>query len=63
MNDEPLNLAAKESGTRTKKNTAHAALEFGGDRLRLIGHLLDAPCALGVGPDIADRDVMRQARR
>jgi len=32
-------------------------------RRRRIEQLLDDPYALGVGPDIADPEVMRQARR
>jgi hypothetical protein len=32
-------------------------------QLRGIEQLLDDPYVLGVGPDIADAEVMRQARR
>ncbi|WP_322760028.1 hypothetical protein [Frankia sp. Cr2] len=32
-------------------------------RRRRIEQLLDDPYALGVGPDIADQEIMRQARR
>jgi Arc/MetJ family transcription regulator len=63
LNDEALELAARELGTTTKKDTVNAALEFVANRRRRIEQLLDDPYAFGVGPDIADEDVMRQARR
>ena len=63
LNDEALELAAKELGTTTKKDTVNAALEFVASRRRRIRQLLDDPYALGVGPDISDPDVMRAARR
>lgn len=63
VDDEALALAAKELGTTTKKDTVNAALEFVAHRRRRIEQLLDDPYALGVGPDISDPDIMRQARR
>ncbi len=63
LNDEALALAAKELGTTTKKDTVNAALEFVANRRRRIELLLDDPYALGLGPDIADPEIMRQARR
>jgi Arc/MetJ family transcription regulator len=63
LNDEALAAAAKELGTTTKKDTVNAALEFVANRRRRIEQLLDDPYALGVGADIGDADVMRQARR
>jgi Arc/MetJ family transcription regulator len=63
LNDEALALAARELGTSTKKDTVNAALEFVASRRRRIDQMLDDPYALGVGPDIADPEVMRQARR
>ena len=63
LNDEDLALAAKELGTATKKDTVNAALNFVATRRRRIEQLLNDPYALGVGPDIADPEVMRQARR
>jgi Arc/MetJ family transcription regulator len=63
LNDEALELAAKELGTATKKDTVNAALEFVAGRRRRIEELLDDPYALGVGPDIADAEIMRAARR
>jgi Arc/MetJ family transcription regulator len=63
LNDEALELAARELGTSTKKDTVNAALQFVASRRQRIEQLLDDPYALGVGPDIADAEVMRQARR
>lgn len=63
LDDEALELAAKELGTTTKKDTVNAALEFVASRRRRIEQLLDDPYALGVGHDIADAEIMRQARR
>ena len=63
LDDEALALAAKELGTTTKKDTVNAALEFVAERRRRIEQLLDDPYAFGVGPDITDAEVMRQARR
>ena len=63
LNDEALEQAARELGTTTKKDTVNAALQFVASRRRRIEQLLDDPYALGVGPDIADAEIMRQARR
>lgn len=63
LDDEALELAARELGTTTKKDTVNAALEFVAGRRRRIEQLLDDPYAFGVGPDIGDPDVMRSARR
>jgi len=63
LDDEALELAARELGTVTKKDTVNAALRFVGGRRRRIEQLLDSPLALGVGADIGDQEVMRQARR
>ncbi len=63
LDDEALALAAKELGTTTKKDTVNAALDFVAERRRRIEQLLDDPYAFGVGPDITDPEVMRQARR
>jgi hypothetical protein len=63
VSDEVLKPAPKELGTATKKDTADAALELVAGRCRSITQLLEDPHALGVGPDIADPEVMRQARR
>ena len=63
VDDEVLALAAKELGTVTKKDTVNAALAFVARRRERIEALLDDPYALGVGPDIDDPDIMREARR
>jgi len=63
LNDEDLALAAKEFGTTTERDTVNAALRFVASRRRRIEQLLNNPYALGVGPDITDPEVMRQARR
>ncbi len=63
LDDEALELAAKELGTTTKKDTVNAALEFVASRRRRIEQLLDDPYAFGVGPDITNPDIMRAARR
>lgn len=63
VNDEALALAAKELGTTTKKDTVNAALAFVANRRRRVEQLLDEPFALGVGQDIGDAEIMRQARR
>ena len=63
LDDEALALAAKELGTTTKKDTVNAALRFVADRRRRIEQLLEDPLALGVGRDIVDPEIMRQARR
>lgn len=63
IDDEALDLAARELGTTTKKDTVNAALFFVASRRRRVEQLLDDPHALGIGPDIADPEIMRQARR
>jgi hypothetical protein len=63
LDDEALAQAAKELGTATKKDTVNAALAFVANRRRRIEQLLDGPFALGVGSDITDPEIMRQARR
>jgi Arc/MetJ family transcription regulator len=63
LDDDALERAARELGTSTKKDTVNAALRFVAARRQRIDRLLDDPYALGVGPDIADEEIMRQARR
>jgi Arc/MetJ family transcription regulator len=63
LDEEALALAGRELGTTTKKDTVNAALEFVARRRRRVEQLLSDPLALGVGPDIGDPAVMRQARR
>jgi Arc/MetJ family transcription regulator len=63
IDDEALELAARELGTTTKKDTVNAALAFVANRRRRIEELLGDPVKLGVGPDIGNAEIMRQARR
>ncbi|MCU1639783.1 MAG: Antitoxin VapB21 [Nocardia sp.] len=63
LNDEALALAAKELGTRTKRDTVNAALEFVAQRRRRIDRVVNDPYGIGVGPDIDDPEVMGNARR
>lgn len=63
IDDDSLAIAAKELGTTTKKDTVNAALAFVAKRRQRIEQLLDDPYSVGVGPDIGDPEVMRQARR
>jgi Arc/MetJ family transcription regulator len=63
LDDDALALAARELGTTTKKDTVNAALSFVAQRRRRIEQLLDDPQAFGLGPDIGNPEIMRQARR
>lgn len=63
INPEALAQAARELGTSTKKDTVNAALEYVADRRRRIEQLIDDPFAFGVGADIANPSVMKEARR
>jgi Arc/MetJ family transcription regulator len=63
VDEEALSQAARELGTTTKKETVNAALSFIAARRDRIERILDDPYAFGVGPDITDPDVMRDARR
>jgi Arc/MetJ family transcription regulator len=63
LDDEALELAARKLGTSTNKDTANAAVQFVVSRRKCIEQLFDDPYAVGVGPDIADTEIMRQARR
>ncbi len=63
IDDDALSLAAAELGTVTKKDTVNAALRYVAERRQRIEELLDDPYAMGVGEDIGDAEIMRQARR
>ncbi|MBF6287054.1 type II toxin-antitoxin system VapB family antitoxin [Nocardia cyriacigeorgica] len=63
VDDDALERAARELGTTTKKETVNAALRFVAERGRRIEAVLNDPYGFGVGPDIDDREIMRQARR
>jgi hypothetical protein len=56
-------VGRERGGTTTKKDAVSAALDFGAKRRRRIEQFLDDPDAFGVGLDIVDSQVMRQARR
>lgn len=63
IDEGSLAEAARELGTTTKKDTVNEALAFVAGRRTRIEQLLDDPFALGVGEDIGDPEIMRQARR
>ena len=63
LDEEALARAARELGTKTKKETVNAALSFVASRRDRIERILDHPYALGVGPDITDLSIMSAARR
>jgi Arc/MetJ family transcription regulator len=63
LDDGALALAAQELGTTSKSDTVNAALNLVANRRRRSEQILNDPLALGVGLDITDPEVMRQARR
>lgn len=69
LDDELVAAAAHELGTTTKKDTIHAALRLAAHRADRTRSLLEIPegddryLSIGVGPDVADPDVMDEARR
>ncbi len=63
LDEDAFAKAAEELGTTTKKETVNSALKFVAGRRRRLEQLLDHPYTFGVGPDIADPEVMHQARR
>ncbi len=64
IDEEALALAARELGTTTKKDTVNAALRFVAERQQRIDELFEEGYeAFGVGPDIGNLEVMRDARR
>lgn len=63
IDPDDVALAARDLGTTTEKDTVNAALAFVANRRQRIEQLLDDPYVLGVGPDVTDPDIMRQARR
>lgn len=61
-----LAAAAVELGTHTKKDTVNEALRFVAERRKRTQALLeggDLPGRFGVGSDIVDPEIMKQARR
>lgn len=61
VDDETLDAAARELGTKSKVETVNAALAYVADR-RKRAEAFDDPLVWG-SPDLADDDVMRDARR
>ncbi|MEV4417218.1 type II toxin-antitoxin system VapB family antitoxin [Catellatospora sp. NPDC049609] len=61
IDDEKLDAAARELGTRTKVETVNAALAFVADRRRR-SEVFDDPLVWG-SPDMADPEVRAAARR
>lgn len=63
IDDDALASAARELGTTTKKDTVNSALAFVAGRRQRVDRLLHSSEAFGVGADIGDPEIMRQARR
>ena len=63
LDQQALEKAAAELGTKTKKETVNAALAFVANRRQRIEQLLDDPLAFGVGSDITNAEIMNTARR
>lgn len=65
VDEEALAAVQADLGeATTKKDAVNAALRFYLERKAAVGKLLDAGVLdLGVGPDIADPDIMASARR
>lgn len=61
VDDETLDAAARELGTKSKVDTVNAALNYVAER-RKRAEAFDDPLIWG-SPDLADPDVMRDARR
>lgn len=63
IDEEALEAAARELGTTTKKDTVNAALAFVAERPKRIARVLNDPLRFGVGSDITNPEVMKDARR
>lgn len=68
IDDDKLEAAARELGTSSRKDTVNAALDLAarrGERTRqlLEESIEDRLLRLGIGPDITDPEIMKQARR
>lgn len=66
VDEELLDAAARELGTKTKKETVNEALKFVAERRTRVKALLEGQVDLsqfGVGADIVDPEVMKAARR
>lgn len=62
VDDDVLERAARELGTRTKRETVNAALAYVAERQDRVASILAAEYRFG-SPDLADPDVMAGARR
>lgn len=62
VDDEALEAAAVELGTRGKRETVNAALRYAAERKHRAAAVADADLLLG-GSDIGDPEVMAGARR
>jgi len=62
LDDEMLARAARELGTRTKRDTVNAALAYVAERAERVADILAAEHRFG-SPDLADPEVMAGARR
>ncbi|HET6483982.1 MAG TPA: type II toxin-antitoxin system VapB family antitoxin [Actinoplanes sp.] len=58
LDDEALAAAQRELGTTTKKDTVNAALAYVAERAARSAQRVDL-----WGQDIADREIMKDARR
>ncbi|MBF6298608.1 type II toxin-antitoxin system VapC family toxin [Nocardia amamiensis] len=56
-------LAGEKLETTTTKRTVNAALQTASERQRRMEQVLTDPYGFGVGPDIADTEIMGEARR
>lgn len=66
LDEALLAAAAVELGTQTKKDTVNGALKFVAERRSRVQALIegvDLPGQFGVGSDITDPEIMKQARR
>jgi Arc/MetJ family transcription regulator len=63
LDEVALAAAAKELGTKTKKDTVNEALRLAAGRAERVAKILDGPHSLGVGSDIGDPEIMAAARR
>lgn len=62
LDDDVLAAAQAELGTTTKKDTVNAALRFVAERRKRAREITGGTRLLGWGEDIADPEVMKDAR-
>ncbi len=65
LDPDKIEEVGRELGTKTKKETIDAAMDYVLASKRRVGVMIDEVLAtsLGVGTDIADPEVMKGARR